>query len=262
MNNISLEVSTFSDQLGIYDFFNVIVSGTSFLLGLCIIDSRIFNFFWNDTSIPKAVFIVLLIYILGFSLQEIGSIIDRHITKVQINAYQTFLKDLPPDDKRIRVGNRYNRIIKNRLLLNHYRKLADHIMAASYTGISNYTYNDKSVNMFVYSMIQYYVSCVGKDTKVEKMRALYALSRSLMTCAGILSFTNLLIIVFMKYIPIDPLFSRSCYMIWIIYAIFVVIFHSRMFHNMRHMMLILLGNYDAFLRSPQAHSAYCDTNEK
>lgn len=263
MNNISLDVSTFSDQLGLYDFFNVIVSGTAFLLGLCLIDLRIFNFFWINISIPKGIFIILLIYILGFSLQEIGSIFDRHLTKVQINAYQTFLKDLPPDGKRTRVGNRYNNIIKNQLLLNHYRKLADQIIAASYTGICNYTYDDNSINMFVYSIIQYYISCVGKDKKVEKMRALYALSRSLMACSGILSFANLLATVFIKYTSIiKPLFSNSLFNIWFIYAIFAVIFHSRMFHNMRHMMLILLGNYDAFLRSPQAYSVYCDIEKR
>lgn len=41
MSNVTLEASTFSDQLGAYDFFNVLVSGTTFVIGLSVLNENI-----------------------------------------------------------------------------------------------------------------------------------------------------------------------------------------------------------------------------
>ena len=37
MSNISLDTTSFSEQLGIFDFFNILISGTTFIFGLSII---------------------------------------------------------------------------------------------------------------------------------------------------------------------------------------------------------------------------------
>ncbi len=49
MNNSLLETSSFSEQLGIYDFFNVLIYGAIFVCGTSVINSNI-----NDYSIYGA----------------------------------------------------------------------------------------------------------------------------------------------------------------------------------------------------------------
>ena len=88
MDNITIDSSSFSEQLGIYDFFNVILSGTTFIGGLCIINVNLYNYIGNSFSLQKGIGLFLVIYILGMILQEIASILDSKI----FNIYKGFLQ--------------------------------------------------------------------------------------------------------------------------------------------------------------------------
>lgn len=82
MDNITFEeTSSFSEQLGVYDFFNVIISGAVFVFGLCAINSNFWNLLFTDTTIYKGLGIVLLMYIMGLVLQEISSWADKKKSK-------------------------------------------------------------------------------------------------------------------------------------------------------------------------------------
>lgn len=77
MENISIDASSFSEQLGVYDFFNVVLAGATFVGGVCIINRNLCNYIWNEFSLQKGLGLILLIYILGMILQEIGSLLDK-----------------------------------------------------------------------------------------------------------------------------------------------------------------------------------------
>ena len=94
MENINID--TFSEQLGIYDFFNVIVSGA--IMGM------LWYFIWPgffEKTLFKIkvhisvviIFAIILCYFIGMIIQEIGSIADRYIFHIKDNMRKkTFLK--------------------------------------------------------------------------------------------------------------------------------------------------------------------------
>ena len=53
MENISIDASSFSEQLGVYDFFNVVLAGATFVGGVCIINRNLCNYIWNEFSLQK-----------------------------------------------------------------------------------------------------------------------------------------------------------------------------------------------------------------
>ena len=81
MNEIIFDTTNFSEQLGIYDFFNIIIAGTVFIFGLCTINTNIYTYIWSNVTFAKGLGIVILIYITGLILQEIGSIADKKVFK-------------------------------------------------------------------------------------------------------------------------------------------------------------------------------------
>lgn len=92
MDKITLNTTTFSDQLGLYDFFNVLIYGITFISGLCVLNENIYNYIWNNMSFQKGLGFVLLVYITGMILQEIGSIIDYKITNIRRGMNRRILK--------------------------------------------------------------------------------------------------------------------------------------------------------------------------
>lgn len=268
MDNITLDAANISDQLGIYDFFNVIVSGAVFVFGVCSISECIHIFLWRDTTLAKGLAIVLIVYIAGIILQEIGSIVDRFGTKVKSKAHKRFLFDIRESDmadenkvsdqpssnnvvEKTVEKKKYNRILDNQIILDNYRKLADQLYLESFPEsiLSDNRFNEENFNSFVFVAIQYYVSCAGKDKKVEKLRALFGMSRSLMVCFGIIA-------IFIPFVVgIKPLYNvlvaRNVFfliIIGVVSTILTFLFYYRMRRCKKYMMLIMLGNYDACRR--------------
>jgi len=315
MNNLTLDAANFSEQLGIYDFFNIIVSGTIFIFGLCSICKELAILLWTRLTIPKGIALIAIIYLTGLVLQEISSLLDKHIMKVQTGARYNFLKESIDEEtelspltwvyrttlkvwgmkiqKKIRdflsqhidwvnysITLRYiyilssnssakepNSIIHNQPLLHHYRKLAQTILYELYSNPEailvldkpikeypafpflteqgwNKLLNEDFANSYVYSVCQYYVSSRGKDKKVEKLRALFDMSRTLTICFFIL----LCATYYFRIKGIPSLFPDhfSCYVI--LFFFLTIVFRLRMNKTIRNMTLIMLGNYDALLR--------------
>ena len=73
MKNITFDTTNFSEQLGLYDFFNVLLAGTIFVYGCSAVSTKINSLLWNNMSFAKGLGLILMIYIIGIALQELGS---------------------------------------------------------------------------------------------------------------------------------------------------------------------------------------------
>ena len=182
MNNITLDSTSFSKELGVYDFFNVLLSGAVFVFGLSIISIDIKKYFWDNLSFAKGLGTVLLIYIIGMMLQEFGSVLDKYVFNIYRGMHRKVLKG--KIDKGYEIETKQN-IVKNPLLLTHYRDISGELLKDFYKeekDCNEDKFENELVNSYVFSVCQYYVSVYGKDKKIEKLRALFAMSKTLTAC--------------------------------------------------------------------------------
>ena len=254
MNNITLDAANFSEQLGLYDFFNVIISGAVFVFGLCVIKPSLYSYLFNDIEIPKGLGIVLFIYITGLILQEIAYWADKKTSDIYKKMNRSIIKDKVDENGERKLSNE---IIDNPLLIEHYRKLADSVLC-DLDGVNKMStlakYDNEDVNGFFFSVCQYYVAVNGKDKKVEKMRALFNMSKILTICFVLLAITNL-VIFFIDDLCVNSgvnLDKEKCFVyriiIFFIFVLIAMIFYYRTKRTMRYFLLILLGMYDAIVR--------------
>lgn len=270
MNNISLETSTFGEQLGIYDFFNVIISGAFYIFSLIgilytIYPEIIISIYSNITILGGTV-LATIIFFVGLVIQELGSIADRKLWHVKEFAYRNCLKNTWQKKKyshaykdriAIRQGKYIrsgNYVIHNGALLKCYIQSAEKILSEQLmeSNPKKSPLAFDNVNRCIFSYCEYYVAVLGKDKKVEKMRALFAMARSFATCAWLIFVTSSLSLVQALYLhnakkTLEPtalviLALICCVCPWIYY-----LFRLRMTKMMRYMVLILLGNYNACL---------------
>lgn len=278
MSNITLqETSNFSEQLGIYDFFNVIISGAVFIFGLCSINQSLYQFLLNDIDVIKGLGIVLLIYIVGLILQEAAYFVDKKTFDIYKTMNRSIIKDTFDENGKRKLSNE---IIDNSLLIERYRKLADNVLCDLDRVIKMsdlIRYNDEEVNGFFFSVCQYYVAVNGKDKKIEKMRALYGMSKILMVSFGMLAIIS--VFIFQKNSVLGSILknifkSMAENIIWItqmdifFYKVMVAsiffgiasIFYFRTKRIMRYFLLILLGTYDAIIRLENEEKSSCVQN--
>jgi len=256
MENISIDASSFSEQLGVYDFFNVILAGATFAGGVCIINRNLCNYIWDDFSIQKGLGLILTIYISGMILQEIGSILDKKVFNIYKGMNQSILQGKTEGNYEKETTNK---IIKNPLVLEQYRKNADKLLKGFPISGDENRFELKLVNGYLFSVYQYYVSVCGKDKKVEKLRALFAMSKTLIACFSMLSILALLAL----FTNIEPsidlceiagfsiLKCTSCpnkILLSIVFAVAAVFFVLRARRTMKNFLLILFGTYDALVR--------------
>ena len=250
MKNITLNTTSFSDQLGLYDFFNVLIFGTTFICGLCVLNKGIKDYLWSNLTFPKGVGIVLLIYISGLVLQEIGSNVDRYITKIYKGTHQRVLKG--------KIDKCYAKEHKEKELLmendNIHKKFTENRIT------DEKLFDNDFANGYFFSICQYTVSVNDKDKKVEKLRALFSMSKSLMSSFFLLS----IVAVFTLFLNVD-MSIEICknlgvnaqggeHIIDKLIMIFLfsgigIIFYYRTKRTMHNFLLILLGTYNAIVDS-------------
>lgn len=255
MGNITVDSSGVSDQLGIYDFFNVLLNGTVFVMGLCSISRTLNAYVWSNVSFPKGLGIVLSIYIVGLILQELSSYVDKKWLNIYKGMNQRILNG-KKGCKREQV------IISNPILLKQYRKNADELLNEYFSNKDRTRFENEFFNGFIFSVCQYYVSVKGKDKKVEKMRALFSMSKTLMVSFGLLAvcamLSLLLFAILVIWIQISGFAefgdAKFEYMYILKNIVLVgafislsVIFYYRTKRVMKNFLLILLGTYNALL---------------
>lgn len=259
MDNLSIDTSGLSEQLGIYDFFNVILSGTTFVCGVCLVCKDLYEYIFDDLTLSKGLFLILLIYILGMILQDLGSTLD----KKYFNIYSGMNQRILQGNTKGRCGKESaEQIVSNPLVLKQYRKDADKLLIRISGKRDKKRFDDNDVNAYFFSVCQYYVSACGKDKKVEKLRALFAMSKTLMACFFSLSVVALLAtfidsevsISICNLVGISALECANCrdkIFLSIIFFITAYFFVSRAKRTMKNFLLILLGTYHALAESKE-----------
>lgn len=258
MSNISLDTTSFSEQLGIFDFFNILISGTTFIFGLSIIHSEINKYLWDEMTVCKSLGIIILIYITGLILQEVASILDGKWLHLYKDMNRSLLKESVNENC---ILFSHEAIIKNSLLRRRYRKNAEPILEKAGKSIEDETtFKDDDVNGLIFSVCQYYLAVCGKDKKIEKMRALFNMAKMLMVCFALLTILNLLAWYLNVDIPITlwnlwghfvPC-NKACFdrfLLTVAFSAITLIFFNRSQKIMRRFLLILLGMYDAMIWS-------------
>ena len=86
------------NRFSIYNYLNLIFSGGILLTGLQTIGCPAIDYFKNtfgdiDNEILTTTLVVLICYVVGVLLQEIGNFFDQRITKVQCSMTSTFLQN-------------------------------------------------------------------------------------------------------------------------------------------------------------------------
>ncbi len=257
MKNITFDATSFSEQLGLYDFFNVLLSGASFLCGCCAISRTFSAYIWTDVSVPKGIAIALMIYILGLLLQQASSYADDRLFKIYRKMNHKVLTG--------KVDKGFNfdangTVFKNPITLKQYRNSAELFLKKHYPKINQELFEDWFVNGYVFTMCQYFVSVHGKDRKVEKLRALYAMSRNFTVCFLLLGIFSLLstltnadpvrisAILEMRF-PCVPCADK---VLWALcFAGIGLVFLASTKRLMRNFLLILLGTFNAIVCSEE-----------
>lgn len=256
MSNITFDSNNFSSQLGIYDFFNVLLSGATFIFGICIINTNINEYLWDNVSFAKGLGIILAIYIIGMVIQELGSKLDKSFFNLYVGMHRSILKGTLDDNFK---SETTNKIIKNPVVLKQYREYADRILAEHMDTRGEEHYENKYANGYVFSVCQYYVSVYGKDQKIEKMRALFNMSKTLLACFILLAIFAFFSIFFHTEMSIKicsniGISTHGCehcidkVLLTMIFAGLGVVFFFRSKRTMRNFLAILLGTYDAIIR--------------
>ncbi len=254
MSEITLDSTSLSDQLGLYDFFNVFLSGATLVFGLCVLNDKIYGLMWNNISVLTGLYIILLVYATGICIQELATYIDNKFLKIYMNMSHSVLYDLTKGQCTSMLS-RY--VLRNSMILERYRKNALRIIDPNQRKKKCISFNDYETNGLVFSVYQYKVLVCGKDKKVEKLRALFDLSLSLMMCFFVLFISSFLsLFTDTKISPIisglfDTSPSCSAYitkmLLVVICICLCVLFYGRAIRTMRNFLLILYGTANAIL---------------
>lgn len=150
------------DKFGIYDFFALLLPGMFFIVMLVFIDFPLINeFSYPDSETIQVVAFILISYICGSIIQEIGSIIDKNTTKIRISARQKYLNDKEfSESQREKVKSLVNELLGKE---------------TDYTPKDN-EYED------VFFKCKEYLEDEEKIEKADKLDAIFAMSRDFIVC--------------------------------------------------------------------------------
>lgn len=262
MKNITFDSTSLSDQLGLYDFFNVLIYGATFVGGVCVLNANFCNYLWNNLSFQKGLAIILLIYIAGMILQEIGSTVDKKSKNLYTGMHRSILNGSLDEEYEKESSNK---IIKNPVILKRYRDVADRLIEEFDLKDKADRFENEYINGYVFSICQYTVSFKGEDKKVEKLRALFNMSITLMSCfflLAICAFFTLILNLDMS-VKICNIFGlplhgcEHCLDKIIMVVVFLgagFAFYFRAKSTMRNFLLILLGTYNAILETDDSEN--------
>ena len=190
------------NRVGLYDFFTILLSGmTAIIINYCIngdLEDDLTKIL--DDKFSSIIAFLLLSYVIGMILQEISSFLDKKIDifKFRQKARENFL-------------NEHNKVVKNKIELKEYQKLANKILEKNQTP-EEYT-KEECEYVYYYCKTQLELNC--KSDKMEKINATYGTSRSLMFA---------LIIIGIQYLYYNKSLSG---VIFVVLCILIGLFYKR-----------------------------------
>lgn len=172
-------MDVFFEKFSVYDFFNLIISGGTFIGGLHFIGFAPLFFLVNDIGIPDneivtIALILLVCYIIGFELQGIELWLEQNILNIQSTMTGKFLKD-----------SDNGKVITNDEKLKSYQKKAKKLFKMKKIKIKDNNFTENQCEYF-FAYCSYFVQVKGYSKKTEKMRGLKGLSSLWMVCFALL----------------------------------------------------------------------------
>ena len=207
------------NRVGLYDFFTILLSGmTAIIINYCIngdLEDDLTKIL--DDKFSSIIAFLLLSYVIGMILQEISSFLDKKIDifKFRQKARDNFL-------------NEHNKVVKNKIELKEYQKLANKILEKNQTP-EEYT-KEECEYVYYYCKTQLELNC--KSDKMEKINATYGISRSLMFA--------LIIIIAIRYLHYNK--SLSVFIFGVL-CIVIFLFYKRCKRFSEYRVRVILRQY-------------------
>lgn len=236
------------DRLGLYDFFNVIVAGGIVLLySIGMLDKWCILFV--DSWI-MGLFLLLLAYVLGMICQEIGRLItetwlrikDKQIEhmleskdKIEENLEDTLKIDILKREKIKSFLAKQIQVTNNKYKVHDYKKYIEKITK---------DFEEKNVP-YAFAYCIYYIRNLGKDQKVEKMRALYGMAQNLVGTGVMIVISGVFISLYLEQVPSGKVIICSL----VVAILLVLIGLMRVFVYSKHMIRMTMGVYQVCLEN-------------
>lgn len=202
------------------------MAGAVFICSIFFLYPEIWNFFSKLGQYEELVVGIVGSFLIGIIIQEIGGWIDRNITHVNEEMLSTFLM-------------KNSDIIGNVEKKKRYRKYGREILESG-----GLTYNKEFTNdqcMYIYGFCCYYIEIRGKHNKLEKMRALYDMSRTLWVLFIILFFIQVGKLFFYPNVTI----INGDIILLLINIFFIRVLAIRMRKSMINKIRMTMGMYEA-----------------
>lgn len=229
------------NRFSMFDFFNVLATGATFLFGLEMLNLYIFQYFFSLVSQSisangresNIVFIIFIIgvlfvcYMIGSIFQESCSYIQDKGFKIQDKAMKSFLTD-------------------SNVINNETRQLALKKEAAKVFNSKGILFDKENItpeqNHYFYAYCVYFIQIRGLDEKTEKMRTLHGISGMLSLCFFVLSFIGFFRVSYLCII--DNNLSIPLFVTFIAYIILSIIFWYRMKKDIYYRIRMVAGIYE------------------
>ena len=225
-----------TEKFSVFDFFNLIIGGSVFCLGLGICNYR--QVIEVSTSIASFIgdsdfmlFIAIILF-LGCSLVA-GTVINEF-------AYWIFDKLFPR--KRILIETCLNKdqLIKNDFRLQIFRKKAQKYLNVDKIDLDIDFTADECSTYFAYCI--YYLHVHDKDKKAEKLRETEGLSELLTLVFALIPVTSIIIYIFSGA---NCLYMIPTVLFYVLFAVCACAFFSRTKRAMENRIKMVLAVYDA-----------------
>ena len=215
-----------SENLGLYDFFNVIGAGAIFNIHIMLLFPDVLSKYQSmiTNEMLQIIGFVILSFFFGLVIQEVSEVIKRPL-RIKEKMEKRFLidKDIIGNDIKLKMHRRYAKDILHKKQIKHEKKL-----------------NEKQ-NEYIYAYVIYYIEHRKRNKKLERMRALYGMSK-LLICTMFLIFLAAATGIF---ISMDLERIKICIGICIYSAVTAVLFYKRANRVMKFQIRMAMGVYES-----------------
>lgn len=222
----------------------------------------------NLSSGAAVAFSVILCFFLGMVIQELGSLADYYIFHVKKNAHYHFLNDKNLDYERsymkliCKLSKKQRKIAKEKAGYANNEIVSNPIKLQAYQAYARKLLNDvgqvmeagdefsKISAQYVCSRMEYRLAYIGKDRKIEKMRAIFSMARSMIVCM----FFAFLFTIWTMIAACPHLLGIPSLLLICAIPLLGILFYYRMKKSMKYMMLQMIGNFEAdYYQTKQAN---------
>lgn len=236
-----------TEKYSVFDFFNLIIGGVIFFVGLGICNhSQLAEIFTKiDILVGDSDFaiIFIIIFFVGCSL-VIGTVINEF-------AHLLFCTMLQSEKKIIKACLNKGQLIHNDVKLEIFRDKAKKYLKADIDGLDKNFSDEQCSTFFAYCV--YYLHVRGQDKKNEKLREAKGLSELLTLVFVSIPVLSIIIYHLSGAASLIDKFVLSCYFVFIIFS---CAFFRRSKRATENRIRIVLAIYDACVDMEQGKECF------